>query len=90
MANEDFLRPLSGPVTPGKPLSLDIVAGEQPAAKGRPFLQVYFVCANSYLRVYRSADEKRYLARCPKCGKEMRFQVGEGGTEQRMFQVSCR
>ncbi len=53
-------------------------------------MQVYFVCANSYLRVYRSADEKRYLARCPKCGKEMRFQVGDGGTEQRMFKLSCR
>jgi len=57
--------------------------------RGRPFLQVMFRCANAYLRVYRSADAQRYLARCPKCGKEVRFQVGEGGTSQRQFEVSC-
>jgi phage terminase large subunit GpA-like protein len=55
----------------------------------RPFLQVYFACSNSYQRVYRSADNSRYLARCPKCGKEMRFQVGPGGSDQRAFRVSC-
>ncbi|HYE62903.1 MAG TPA: hypothetical protein VD997_12980 [Phycisphaerales bacterium] len=48
-----------------------------------------FRCANAYLRVYRSADGQRYLARCPKCGKDVRFVVGPGGTEQRQFEVSC-
>jgi phage terminase large subunit GpA-like protein len=56
----------------------------------RPFLQVMFTCANAYLRVYRSADGTRYLARCPKCGKDVRFQVGSHGTSQRQFEVSCR
>jgi hypothetical protein len=57
---------------------------------GRPFLSVLFRCANSYLRVYRSTDGTQYLARCPKCGKDVRFQVGESGTSQRVFEVSCR
>jgi hypothetical protein len=69
---------------------LDITDGSNSVAKGRPFLQVMFTCANAYLRVYRSADAQRYLARCPKCGKEINFQVGEGGTNQRQFEVSCR
>ena len=89
MANEDFLRPSQTPIEGEISRSLHIIAGGPPTTKGRPFLQVYFVCANSYQRVFRSADNKRYLARCPKCGKEMRFQVGEGGTAQRTFQVSC-
>lgn len=76
------------PLTPSG--SLDITeAGEPATPNGRPFLQVMFRCANAYLRVYRAADGKRYLARCPKCGKEVRFQVGEGGTSQRQFDVSC-
>ena len=68
---------------------LDVTEGRGGGA-ARPFLSVLFRCANSYLRVYRSADGKRYLARCPKCGKDVRFQVGEGGTSQRVFEVSCR
>jgi len=69
---------------------LDITDTPTSGARGRPFLQVMFTCANAYLRVYRSADAKQYLARCPKCGKDIRFQVGEGGTSQRQFEVSCR
>ena len=74
---------------PRRGSTLDLVAGSDPSFKGRPFLQVFFLCANSYQRVFRSQDQQRYLARCPKCGKEMRFQVGPEGTSQRTFQVSC-
>jgi hypothetical protein len=64
--------------------------GDGPSAHAsRPALQVYFKCANVYTRVLRSADGSRYQVRCPKCAKEMRFAVGEGGTPQRFFQVSC-
>jgi hypothetical protein len=91
MANEGFLRP-STPEQVNRPVSgaqanFDVVAGG--SASARPFLQVYFVCSNTYQRVFRSADGQRYQARCPKCAKEMRFQVGPGGTDQRVFQVSC-
>jgi len=66
-------------------------AGPDPSnlASGRPALQVYFKCANAYLRVLRSADGARYQARCPKCSKEIRFAVGEGGSSKRFFEVSC-
>jgi len=68
---------------------LDFSEGTPPTPRGRPFLQVVFTCGNSYQRVYRSSDQKRYLARCPKCGRQVRFQVGEGGTDQRVFRVHC-
>ncbi|MDX9910889.1 MAG: hypothetical protein RBS39_03555 [Phycisphaerales bacterium] len=56
----------------------------------RPFLRVYFKCSGDYLRVYRNAQGTAYLARCPTCGKSMRFLVGPGGTDQRTFEVSCQ
>lgn len=59
-------------------------------AVGRPSLQVYFRCANAYIRVLRAADGTHYLCRCPKCGKPTKFVVGEGGTDQRFFEMSCR
>lgn len=30
-----------------------------------------------------------YLGRCPKCGLTAKFSVGEGGTSERFFRVSC-
>lgn len=68
---------------------LNVPDADGPTAR-RPFLQVMFTCANAYLRVYRSSDGQRYLARCPRCGKEVRFQVGAHGTSQRQFEVTCR
>ena len=53
----------------------------------RPFLQVQFACCNVYQRVYRNADGSAYTGRCPRCGKSVRFQVGEGGTDSRHFVV---
>lgn len=55
----------------------------------RPFIGVHFTCANRYVRVYRDINAPRYLARCPACGKTMRFIVAPGGSEQRVFSASC-
>jgi hypothetical protein len=66
----------------------DLTDRQNPKA-GRPFLQIYFACSNTYQHVYRAVDQSHYLARCPRCGKHVRFQVGEGGTAQRRFTVSC-
>ena len=55
----------------------------------RPTIQVWFECAGLYQLVIRSADGTHYLARCGKCGKSMRFNVGQQGTSQRVFQVRC-
>ena len=55
----------------------------------RPWLGVKFVCAGAYLRVYRNKAGTAYSANCPKCGKCIRFRVGQGGSSQRFFEVSC-
>lgn len=69
---------------------LDVLEGAAEGSTGkRPSLAVYFACANAYTRVLRNPDGQAYVARCPKCGKSMRFVVGQGGTAQRTFQVSC-
>lgn len=58
-------------------------------AAGRPSIQVWFECAGLYQRVFRAVAGDCYLARCAKCGKTMRFDVGSGGTNQRTFRVRC-
>ena len=55
----------------------------------RPWLGVRFGCSGAYVRVYRNAAGTAYLARCPRCGKSVRFRVGPGGTGSRFFEVQC-
>ena len=64
-------------------------SSQHPVRQRRPFLQVLFRCANLYARVYRNAAGDAYEARCPKCGRQARFRVGEGGTDARVFEVNC-
>ena len=56
----------------------------------RPYLRIYFRCANQYVRVYRNPEDPEYVARCPSCGMIKRFRVGRSGTDQRFFELSCR
>jgi hypothetical protein len=55
----------------------------------RPWIGVRFTCAGAYIRVYRKPEDKVYIARCPKCARCVRFQVGAHGTDARFFEVSC-
>ncbi len=55
----------------------------------RPWIGVHFTCAGAYVRVFRSQDDRQYLARCPKCSRCTRFRVGQGGLNHRFFEVSC-
>lgn len=55
----------------------------------RPFLRLFYRCANAYTRAYKSPDGSAYVGICPQCGKQTRFAVGEGGTNQRSFEMSC-
>lgn len=55
----------------------------------RPWLGVRFKCSGAYVRVFRNTEGTGYTARCPRCGQCMRFKVGQGGTSQRFFEVSC-
>jgi hypothetical protein len=50
---------------------------------------VRFLCAGAYIRVTRNAEGTAYHAACPRCGKRVRFRVGQGGTDNRFFEVSC-
>lgn len=59
------------------------------STEARPWLGLYFRCAGQYSRAYRNAAGTAYVGRCPKCGKSVRFIVGQGGTSERMFRVEC-
>ena len=58
-----------------------------PRPQSRPFLSVQFACCSVYQRVYRDPGGRHYAGRCPRCGKSVRFAVGEGGTSARAFVV---
>lgn len=65
----------------------DTEDGSAPGGSGRPYLRVLFACCNIYVRVYRNPEASQYAANCPRCGKGVRFKVGEGGTDSRDFVV---
>lgn len=54
----------------------------------RPFLSVLFDCCKVYQRVYRLPTAQAYRGRCPKCGREVNFPIGEGGCSSRFFRAS--
>ena len=60
-----------------------------PKPGDRPWLGVRFTCSGAYQRIYRNKAGDGYMARCPKCSKSIRFRVGEGGSNNRFFDVSC-
>jgi hypothetical protein len=60
---------------------------ESVSKEPNPFLSIHFRCCGVYCRIYRNASGEAYVGRCPRCGKPVRFLVGEGGTEQRFFVV---
>jgi hypothetical protein len=55
--------------------------------QSRPFLSIHFACCGVYCRVYRNSEGTAYAGRCPRCGRAVKFPVGEGGTDQRFFVV---
>jgi len=67
----------------------DAPAADETAREARAWLGVRFTCAGAYLRAFKSADGTEYRVTCPRCAKCVRFAVGEGGTDQRFFEVSC-
>ena len=67
--------------------SLPKNADDSPKIPSRPFIGVHFKCCGVYQRIYRSNDGKRYEGRCPRCAKQVRFLVGQGGTDDRYFVV---
>lgn len=74
------------PIFPGQPKP----GKGEAQGQGRPYLRIFFRCANQYVRVYRRPEDPEYIARCPTCGQTKRFKVGRSGTGQRYFELSCR
>ena len=62
-------------------------ATEERKTEPRPYLRLQFACCNVYQRIYKNADGKSYQGRCPRCGKPVKFVVGDGGTSSRDFIV---
>ncbi len=65
-------------------------AAPRAGAPARPYLRLWFACANQYARAYKLSCGTAYAGRCPSCGQSMRFAIGPGGSSERFFQVSCR
>ncbi len=53
----------------------------------RPFLGVRFNCCQVYARIYINSDRTHYTGACPRCAKPVCFRIGNGGTNQRFFDV---
>ena len=66
--------------------SLQASADAEPS-QAKEFIGVHFKCCGVYQRIYKSADGTRYEGRCPRCTRQVRFTVGQGGTDERMFVV---
>jgi hypothetical protein len=56
-------------------------------ATPRPYLSVHFTCCAVYQRIYRATNSDSYVGRCPRCQRQIKFLVGEGGTTNRFFRV---
>jgi len=53
----------------------------------KKFLGLKFTCCGVYARVYVNRDGTAYEGRCPKCLKSVKLKIGEGGTDNRFFEV---
>lgn len=60
----------------------------QSAGGGRRYVGVHFVCCDVYQRIYVNRDQTAYAGHCPKCARRIRFDIGPGGTDSRIFQAS--
>ncbi len=58
-----------------------------PESGGRPWIGIHFECCGVYTRVYRHPDSRRYLARCPSCGRSITIRVAPDGMQGRFFRA---
>jgi len=53
--------------------------------KNLNFLGIMFECCNVYGRIYKNKEGTYYSGRCPKCLRQIKIRIGEGGVNQRFF-----
>ena len=53
----------------------------------RKYIGIRFNCCGLYVRIYANKEGTAYEGRCPKCAKPVKLKIGEGGTNNRFFDV---
>lgn len=53
----------------------------------RKFIGVHFECCKVYQRIYVNRKGDGYWGACPKCGRQVKFVIGSGGSDARFFQA---
>lgn len=51
------------------------------------FLGIMFECCNVYGRIYKNKEGTHYQGKCPRCLREIKIRIGEGGSSQRFFRA---
>ena len=51
------------------------------------FLGIMFECCNVYGRIYKNKEGTYYQGKCPRCLREIKIKIGEGGPTTRFFKA---
>ena len=55
--------------------------------KQNKFLGIMFECCHVYGRIYKNKAQTHYAGFCPKCMRQVKIKIQEGGTSDRFFKA---